>query len=305
MDRFEALRTFVTVVESGQISAAADRLGCAKSVVSRRISDLETRLGAQLLRRTTRRLSATDAGRDLHQRAVRLLAELEEAEQSVSSGQASLSGRLRLAAPLSFGLLHLVPALNPFLAEHPDLVLDLDLNDRWTDLIDEGVDLALRIGRLDDSSLVARKIAPIRMLLCASPGYLARWGTPQTPEELAGHRGLIYGNVENPNLWRFTDEGGVRRTVRVPIRMQANNGDVLLEAAASGLGVCMTPTFIAYRAVIEGRLLPILSGFLLEEATAYLVYPTRRFVPQRVKALIHFLLERFGKHPYWDRGLDV
>ncbi len=305
MDRFEALRTFVTVVESGQISAAADRLGCAKSVVSRRISDLETRLGAQLLRRTTRRLSATDAGRDLHQRAVRLLAELEEAEQSVSSGQASLSGRLRLAAPLSFGLLHLVPALNAFLAEHPDLVLDLDLNDRWTDLIDEGVDLALRIGRLDDSSLVARKIAPIRMLLCASPGYLARWGTPKTPEELAGHRGLIYGNVENPNLWRFTDEGGVRRTVRVPIRMQANNGDVLLEAAASGLGVCMTPTFIAYRAVIEGRLLPILSGFLLEEATAYLVYPTRRFVPQRVKALINFLLERFGKHPYWDRGLDV
>ena len=305
MDRFEALRTFVTVVESGQISAAAERLGCAKSVVSRRISELESRLGAQLLRRTTRSLSTTDAGRDFHGRAVRLLAELEEAEQSVSSGQTSLSGRLRLAAPLSFGLLHLVPALNVFLAEHPDLVLDLDLNDRRTDLIDEGVDLALRIGRLDDSSLVARKIAPIRILLGASPGYLVRHGTPETPEELAGHRGLIYGNMENPNLWRFTDADGARRTVRVPIRLQANNGDVLLEAAAAGLGICMTPTFLAYRAVIEGRVVPVLSGFQLEEAAAYLLYPSRRFVPQRVKALIDFLLDRFGQRPYWDRGLEV
>lgn len=304
MDRFEALRTFVTVVESGQISAAAERLGCAKSVVSRRISELEARLGAQLLRRTTRSLSPTGAGRDFHKRVVRLLTELEEAEQSLSSGQASLSGRLRLAAPLSFGLLHMVPALNAFLAEHPDLVLDLDLNDRRTDLIDEGVDLALRIGRLDDSSLVARRVAPIRMLLCASPGYLARQGTPETPRDLAAHRGLIYGNVENPNLWRFTDTEGSRHSVRVPIRLQANNGDVLLEAAAAGLGICMTPTFLAYRAVIEGRLLPLLPGFLMEEDAAYLLYPTRRFLPRRVKALIEFLLKRFGTSPYWDQGLE-
>lgn len=303
MDRFEALQTFVAVVEAGQFSAAAERLGCNNSVVSRRIADLENRLGAQLLQRTTRRLSLTDAGRDFYERAVRLLAELDEAEHSVAAGQSSLSGRLRLAAPLSFGLLHLTPILNAFMAEHPGLVLDVDLDDRKVNLVEEGIDLALRIGQLGDSSLVARPLAPIRRLLCASPAYLERHGTPATPEALSDHACLVYSNTPDPQQWTFSEANGRMVQVRVPARLRANNGDILLAASIEGLGISIQPTFIAYRAIMEGRLRPLLTDYTLPAATAHAVYPSRRFVPQRVRALIEFLRQQIGERPYWDEGL--
>lgn len=304
MDRFQSLAALVAVVEAGSLSAAARRLHVAKSVVSRRITELEAHLGVQLLRRTTRRLVLTDAGQEFHRRATEILAELAEAEHAAAEGQQALSGRVRLAAPLSFGLLHLNPALTAFAEQHPGVQLDVDLNDREMNLVEEGFDLAVRIGHMEDSSLVARPLAPIRALPCASPGYLARRGTPHHPRDLAGHDGLVYTNIPEAQQWRFMDAAGNTESVRVPVRLRANNGDLLLEAAAAGLGIVVTPTFIAYRAVLEGRLVPLLPGYHLPAVNAYAVYPSRRFLPRRVRTLVEFLGERFGAQPYWDEGLS-
>lgn len=301
MDRFDSLQTFVAVVETGSFSAAAARLDRAKSAVSRQVAALESHLGVQLLNRTTRRLSLTEAGREFHEQAQRILADLEEAELSVAAEQTALRGRLRLAAPLSFGVQHLAPALAEFLTRHPELVLDLDLDDRRINLVEEGFDLALRIGELADSSLVARPLAPIRMQLCASPDYLRRHGRPRTPQDLAFHAGLVYGNVPEAQQWRFSDVAGEVHSVKVSARLRANNGDVLLRAALDGLGVVVSPTFIAHRALAAGELVPLLPDYQAPGTSAYAVYPSRRHLPQRVRALIEFLAQRFGDAPYWDQ----
>ena len=304
MNRLESLESFVAVVESGQFTIAADRLGIGKSVISRRVSELEEHLGALLLHRTTRTLSLTDAGREFYPRAVQVLEDLDEAEQSVSRSQQDLSGRLRLAAPLSFGLFHLSNALNGFSNLHPRVVLDIDLNDSEADLVQEGIDLALRIGDLDNSTMVARPLAPINFVLCASPEYLQRMGTPQSAEDLAEHRGLCYSNLPEPPKWPFIDPAGRAQTVRIPMQMQANNGQLLLDAASTGQGICLSPTFIAYQAILDGRLKPILTDHHIPPVTAYAVYPNRRFIPQRVRALADYLRQQFGDHPYWDEGLE-
>ncbi|MES9854721.1 MAG: LysR family transcriptional regulator [Candidatus Thiodiazotropha sp. L084R] len=303
MNRLEFLESFVAVVESGQFSIAAERLGIGKPVISRRVSELEDHLGALLLQRTTRKLSLTDAGREFYPRAVQVLEDLNEAEQSVSRSQQELSGRIRLAAPLSFGLLHLSPALAIFNREHPRVILDIDLNDSEVDLVKEGIDLALRVGPLDNSTMVARPLAPIHFAVCASPDYLARKGIPKTPQELTEHRGLCYSNLPEPQKWPFLDESGRTLSVRIPLHMQANNGQILLEAAIGGQGICFSPTFIAYQAVLDGRLTPILADFSIPPATAYAIYPNRRFIPQRVRVLAEFLRKQFGDQPYWDEGL--
>jgi len=303
MDRLDSLESFVAVVEAGQFTTAAERLGIGKSVLSRRVSELEEHLGARLLQRTTRRLSLTDAGREFYPRALQLLEDLAEAEQSVSSGQQAVRGRIRLATPLTFGLLHLVPLLNRFLESHPGVTLDLDMDDAQVNLIQEGIDLALRIGRMEDSSLIALPLATIRGLIVASPDYLARHGTPDTAQDLTGHRGLCYSNLPEPQKWRLTDRDGKTLVINMELRLQTNNGDMLLEAAASGLGICISPTFIAYRAIREGRVVPILRDYSVLDATAYVVYPSRRFVPVRVRVLVEFLQQAFGDRPYWDEGL--
>ncbi|MCU7807169.1 MAG: LysR family transcriptional regulator [Candidatus Thiodiazotropha sp. (ex Semelilucina semeliformis)] len=303
MDRLDSLESFVAVVEAGQFSAGAERLGVGKSVVSRRVSELEEYLGARLLQRTTRKLSLTDAGREFYPRALQLLEDLAEAEQSVSSGQRALSGRIRIATPLTFGLLHLKPLLNDFMQTHPGVILDMDMNDGQVDLIQEGVDLALRIGRLESSSMIALPLAPIRTTVVASPDYLATHGTPETPEDLSQHQGLCYSNLPEPQKWRMTDSTGKVHTVNMKPRLVVNNGDLILEAATAGLGICLSPTFIAYRAIREGHLKPILTDYQIPGATAYAVYPSRRFVPTRVRALVEFLKQQFGDRPYWDEGL--
>lgn len=302
MDRFDALETFVAVVETGSFVAAAERLHVARSAVSRRVAELESRLGAQLLVRTTRRNSLTDAGRQLYERAVRLLADLEEIEQSVASGQTELRGSIRLSAPLSFALLHLAKPLTAFLSQHPDVSLDLDLNDRQVNLVEEGFDLALRIGRLEDSSLVARRLAPSRVIACASPDYLAAHGEPRTPEDLVQHMGLFYGYVSDKKNWPYPVAGRALGT-RVPMRLRANNGDVLLQAAIDGLGIGVFPSFIAHRALAEGRLRAILTDYPLPESALYAVYPSRRHLPARVRSLVDFLAEQIGTDPYWEAEL--
>lgn len=303
MNRFGSLECFVAVVEAGQFSAAAARLGLGKSVVSRRVSELEEHLGARLLQRTTRHLALTEAGRDFYPRALQLLEDLAEAEQALSSGQRALGGRIRLAAPLSFGLMHLAPALNAFMEAHPGVVLDLDLDDSQVDLIREGVDLALRIGRLGDSSMVALPLAPIHFLIVASPAYLRRHGAPDSPEALEEHPALCYSNLSEPNRWRLIDSRGKPHSITMTPRLLVNNGDLLLQAAIAGLGIGMTPTFNAYRALREGQLIAILQDYRIDPVNAYVIYPSRRFVPQRVRILVEFLRERFGERPYWDEGI--
>jgi len=303
MDRFTALATFVCVADTGSISGAAERLEVAKSAVSRRLRDLETHLGVELLHRTTRHLALTPSGEAFYHRARRLLADLDEAEEAVTREHGELTGTLRVAAPLSFGLMHLQPAVAAFMTMHPGVEFDLDLDDRESDLVGEGFDLGLRLAQLPDSTLIARKLAPIRNVAVASPDYLARRGTPTHPADLADHDCLVYSNVPESRVWGYHDARGRWQSVRGRRRLRVNNGDFLREAAIAGAGVAIEPTFIVHRAVADGRLVPILTDVAWPEIGAYAVYPQTRHLSARVRAFVDFLAERFAGDPYWDRHL--
>jgi DNA-binding transcriptional LysR family regulator len=303
MDRLLNLEAFVQVVEQGSFSKAAERLGIAKSAVSRRVTELERNLQARLLNRTTRRLSVTETGRMFHQRAKRILADLAEAEQSVTSEQTTLRGRLKIATPLSFGLLHLQPLIADFLKQHAEIEIEMDLNDRQVDLVNEGLDLAIRIGQLQDSSLIARRIGIMRMIAVAAPEYLARKGVPSRPEQLSEFQGLRYTNVPRSEAWSFLHGSGPRIRPRVTDRLSANNGQILAAAAEQGLGIAILPTFVVHRALNEGRLVPILSDWELEQAGIYLVYPPGRQSTRRVRVFSDFIAGQLGDRPYWDEGI--
>ena len=304
MSRLEDMELFVQVVEAGSFTAAARRAGLSKSMVSRRIAALEDRLAARLLNRTTRRLTLTETGSAFYERAARLVAEADEAELLASQLDAEPRGRLRVAAPMSFGFLHLASALAAFAAEYPRLVVDLDLDDRFVDLASEGQDMAVRIGRLSDSSLVARRLAPCRLCIVASPDYLARRGTPERPEDLAGHDSLVYSNTSAAEQWRFVGVSE-RLAPRLTVRLQANNGDALCAAAEAGLGLAVLPSFLAAPAVARGRLRIVLADHPLEESGIYAVYPAHRHLSAKVRRLIDFLALRFGGEPYWDEPLKL
>lgn len=304
MDRFEDMRTFVEVADAGSISAAAERLHRAKSAVSRRIADLEDRLGAQLFRRTTRALNLTDTGRGYLERCRRILEDVAEAELAVSRDHGTLRGQLRVAAPMSFGLKHLGPAINEFQERHPQVTFDLDLNDRQVDVMAEGFDLALRIADLPDSSLVARRLAPVRMVLCASPTYLANRGIPNRPQDLADHDCLSYTNLPDPTRWVFREPAGDPGSVRIHPQIAANNGDFLLQAAIAGRGIAYQPTFIAFEPIRDGQLVPVLEDYDWPGVNAYVIYPQSRHLSQRVRAFVDFLAERFAGTPYWDRAIQ-
>jgi DNA-binding transcriptional LysR family regulator len=303
MSRFDEMQTFVRVVDHGGISAAAARLGIAKSAVSRRLQELENRLGAQLLRRTTRRVTLTDAGREFYEHSQRILEELEEAELSLQSGQQALGGRLKVNAPLSIGVRHLMPVIELLQAQHPQLVFDIDLDDREIDLIQEGVDVLLRVGRLEDSSLVARRLCPVHIVYSASPEYLSRRGEPKRPADLLGHEGIGYNLLPQSQQWWF--ETGEGREQHLPhIRLSTNNGEMILSAAEAGLGIVQLPTFICHQALREGRLRPILGELRQPPLHLYAIYSSRRHVPQRVRAMIDFLVEWLDDIPPWDVGLE-
>ena len=301
MDKFEDLQAFVAVVEAGSFTAAADRLDTAKSAVSRRVSALEERLGVQLLRRTTRTLNLTDTGRSFYEHAARILADLEEAESAAQQEHGELRGTLRIALPLSFGVRHMCKPIAAFSKRHPKIHFDLDLNDRRIDLIEEGVDLAVRIGHLEDSSLIARKLFDVRTVVCASRQYLAKHGEPATPDELREHDCLVYSNLADPDTWRWEDSDGGRHAAELSPVMRASSGDFLTNAAAHGLGVVIQPTFIASEALRLGNLVPILTAYEWPVSPAYAVYPPTRHLSYRVRAFIDFLVERFAGVPSWDR----
>jgi DNA-binding transcriptional LysR family regulator len=303
MDRFADIEALVAVIESGTFSAAGERLGVAKSVISRRVSQLEQRLGSRLLHRTTRRLSLTEAGRNFYQRAVQILADLDDAEQGVSSASTELRGTLKLAAPLSFGLAHLSSALTDFLDRHPAIEVNLDLNDRHVNLVEEGFDLAVRIGQLEDSTLVARRLGTSRMVTCASRAYLERHGEPLHPNDLQRHTGLQYSNISYKQHWQFVARDGETLQAQPQIRIRANNGEALACAAVAGMGITTGPTFILGRYLKEGTLQRILIDYRRPSLGIFAVTPPGRLVPQRVQLFIEFLSSRFGDQPYWDENL--
>lgn len=303
MGRLAELEAFVRIVEAGGVGSAAERLGIAKSVVSRRLRDLENRLGVRLLQRTTRRISLTETGRAYYERCVRILADLEEADHAAAQEHGTLKGRLRVAAPLSFGVQHLGPAVREFLEENPELTIELDLNDRRHELVDEGFDVAVRIGELEDSSLIARRLAPVRHAVCASPDYVARHGAPERPEDLERHVTLRYTNVPDRRTWCWIDAEGKEQSVAVHYRFAANNGEILMEAAEAGLGIIIQPLFIVHRAIDEGRLQVLLPDVKWREISAYAVWPPGRQLSAKVRAFVDFLVDRFGDPPYWESCL--
>ncbi len=305
MDKFADLDAFTAVVESGTFSAAGERLGIAKSVVSRRVSQLESRLGSRLLHRTTRRLALTDAGKNFYQRAVQILADLDDAEQSVTEETTELRGTLKLAAPLSFGLSHLSNAIADFLCEYPAIELDMDLNDRNINLVEDGFDMAVRIGVLKDSTLVARRLGTVRHVTCASLKYLQQFGEPVHPGELNQHVGLQYSNITYKQQWCYESPEGKTIFGQPQIRIRSNNGESLATAAVAGLGIITGPTFILGRYIKEKSLVTLLNAYQRPSVGIHAVYPPGRLMPKRIRVLSDFLASRFGDRPYWDEGLCV
>ena len=304
MDRFADLTTFNAVVETGSFTAAAERLEADKSVVSRRIAALEDRLGVQLLRRTTRQLSLTDTGKSFYEHSSRIVSDLLEAESAVLQQHGKLSGRLRVALPLSFGIRHMGAPIDRFNARHPDVFFDLDLSDRLVDLLQNDIDVAVRIGRLTDSTLIARRLFESRTVVCASPAYLEKHGVPQEPADLVGHDCLTYSLVNDPDRWDWFDDQGEHHSVQVKAVMSANNGDLLSQAAADGLGIVMQPTFIAHAYVRAGQLVPILEDTRWPSTPAWAVYLPTRHLSYRVREFIDFLVDYFADTPYWDEDCE-
>lgn len=290
---------FVRVVETGAFARAAERMGMSKSILSRRVARLEEQLGARLLTRTAQGAQPTDIGEAYFARASNILADLEAAEEVVADAVTQVSGSIRLTAPISFGIDYLAKALADFAAAHPSIELDVSLEDRKVDLVAGGFDLAIRIGNLADSSLIARRITTVRSVVLASPDYLSRRGRPERPADLNGHDLLIYANVGSSEQWRFKVEGGWEQVRGTP-RLRADNGDILREAACAGLGLCILPTFIASAAIRAGKLEVLLPDHPLPEAGLHVVMPPGRATTARVRALIDFLAARFGPEPRWD-----
>jgi len=298
-DRFEEIRTFVAVVEAKGFKRAADRMGLVKSAVSRRIRDLEDRLGTRLFNRTTRGISLTGAGEAFYERGRKLLADLSEAEDQVSAGAQAAVGRLRVSAPVSFTVHCVAPVMHDFISRHPRLQVHIEENDRLVDIVSEGYDMAIRISRLKDSTLIQRRISTIRHVCCASPAYLDKHGRPRTPDDVRAHQGVAYGHVEPSRYWMFRDDVSVE--ARSTLVM--NNGDALCAAAIAGCGLVIVPTFIAHRAIERGELEVVLDDHAREPVALYAVYPSSSHPPAKLRLFVDFLVARFGREPFWDEAI--
>lgn len=297
MDKTQEMASFIAVVEAGSFVAAADALGLSKAAVSRQVGDLEQRLGTRLLHRTTRRLSLTDDGQLFYARAKEVLAAIEEAEAEISSRSAEPSGLLRINAPLTFGVLHLAPLWGRFADAYPKVSLDIDLSDRIVDLVEEGYDLAVRITNLPSSQLVSRQLASSRMVLCASPDYIARNGVPARPRDLAVHRVIAYSYWSTRDEWSFTGPDGEVR-VRTQPRIRANNGDTCRAAALAHQGIVLQPDFLVGGDLRQGTLVELLPDYASLTIGIHAVYPSRKHLPIKTRRMVDFLAAAFATPPW-------
>ena len=299
MDRFLEMQTFNAVVEAGSFVKAADALAMSKAAVSRYVVDMETRLGVRLLHRTTRRLSLTDEGQVFYARSKELLGQLQEAEDEVTARSDAASGLLRINAPFTFGILHLAPLWGVFKAEHPKVTLDVTLADRLVDLVEEGYDVAIRIATLESSTLVSKRLATTRMVLCASPAYLAQHGTPVHPAELAQHAVISYSYWSTKDEWHFDGPNGPVSVKTRPC-IHTNSGDTCRAAALAHQGVILQPSFLVGKDLSAGTLVELMPAYRSMALGIYAVYPTRKHVSAKVRALIDFLTIHFaGRENSW------
>lgn len=299
MDRLSCLSTFVKVVELGSFARAADRLSVSTSAVSRQVADLETHLDVRLLNRTTRRLSLTEAGQSFFERSTQLLADLEEAESAVRSETVAPKGTLRITCGVTFGERYLAPTIAEFAGRHPQVSFDLDLSDRAVDLVEEGFDVAIRIGSIGHQALVSRRIGTTQLVCCASPEYLARHPAPLTPTDLEQHDCLAYTYAAVTSAWTFESRDGVRQTPRITPRHKTNSGRMLTELALAGLGIVLEPDFIVAPEVRSGRLQRLLPDFEPPRSQIAAVYPSRRHLSAKVRAFVDFVAARFAVQQEW------
>jgi DNA-binding transcriptional LysR family regulator len=309
LDRFVGMAVFAKVVESASFVAAARHFDMSPAVVTKHIRRLEERLGVRLLNRTTRRVSATEVGQNYYERCLRILSEVEDAERAASDLQAAPRGLLRVTTSVSFGAHQLAPAIADYLVAYPDVSVDLILQHNYVDLVEERIDLAIRLGRLSDSSLIARKLYAVEMVLCASPGYLAANGTPQQPRDLVEHNCLIYTYAAG-RAWTFTDPNGKAEVIRISGPLLANSGDALLAFALKDTGIVLAPDYLAADDLSAGRLVRLLPEYTTQEMPVYAVYPHSRCLSAKTRTFIDFLVARFAhlpqiKHDVLNGGSNV
>ncbi len=295
------LQLFVRIAATQNISLAGKELGLSPAVASAHMNKLEASLQVRLLHRTTRQVSLTQEGQTLLPHAQELIEGVEIARASVGAGYLSPRGKLRIAASASFGRMHLLPALSDFFSQYPDLQVDLHLSDSVVDMVEGGFDLAIRDAKLNDSSLVARKLAPVSRIVCASPDYLARHGEPKTPDELLNHACI---NLVGLDTWTFQTPAGIQR-IKTPSRLRTDNGEAARDASVNGLGVIISSTWCCYQQVQAGELVPILKEYPLDTHTAiWAVYPSSRLLAPKVRTFIDYFAEKFSATPYWDQAID-
>jgi DNA-binding transcriptional LysR family regulator len=300
MDRFESMRIFTRVVEGSSFTTASAALGISTSMVSQHIKQLEERLGARLLNRTTRRMSLTEVGRAYYDRCKRLLSDLEEAEAAVGRMQVAPRGELRVNATPVFGVLHLAPAVAEFTARFPSISVEVMLSDRIVDLVDEGIDVAIRVEPLSDSSLVTRRLASCRMVICGTPAYLKKHGMPRTPVDLANHNCLTFTGASYMRAWQFVSSKAEALEVPLKGNLRSNNAAVLLWAAQEGQGLVGLPTYMVGDALQSGRLKTVLDDYAAPSLTIRAVYPHSRHLSAKVRTFVDFLATRFGREASWD-----
>ena len=294
LDRLQAMTVFVKVVEQGSFARAAERMNMSTSSVSRHVAELETHLTTRLLNRTTRRISLTESGQAYFERVLHLLADIEEAEAVVSSSTVTPRGTIRLTCSTSFGVPHLAPAIGAFQALYPEVRFDISASNRFVDLVEEGLDLAIRIGDLGNPNLIARKIGSMHLLACASPSYLKRNGTPKRPDDLTAHNCFTYEYAPVKNLWRFLDRKQNEISVKIDGSVHANNGEMLAAIAVAGAGIALEPDFIVQPLLESGELVEILKNFRPSPYNIYAVYPSRRHLSAKVRTFVDFLIARFS-----------
>lgn len=301
MDRLTSLGVFVAAVEEGSFAAAARRFGLSPAMAGKHVSAIEADLNARLLQRTTRRLSLTDAGQTYYERCKRILEAFDEANREAGDSQGTAHGVLRVAAPVTFGAMHLGDVVARYLEDHPHVNVEVLLGDRYVDLMDAGVDVAIRIGRLTDPRLVTRRLAPCRMVVCASPAYLERHGAPRKPEDLRLAQRLAFSEAVSAGDWTLLDARNRAHVIDGPCRMTANNTQMLLAAALAGAGITYGPTFVFGEHLRRGELVALLPGYRAADLAIHAVYPSAQRIPLKVRRFVDYLAGTFGDEPPWDQ----